>query len=229
MTRSNPMVDLIAGLSDVLMPTDARTLVDRSLAILVADVPGAHAAVFSRDAEGMQLFAARNIDQGALDAGAHAWRAHRERLDAGREIVVRRGDAELDGALSSALVSREALALVPVSYEGRVVGLVYLDSQRPLADAQLATARRIADVVGIALRARPTPTAGILADYLERASPDDVQRDQLILQLARNEWNISRVARILGVTRRTIYLRLERFGIERRRVPKGIPRRREAT
>ena len=35
-----------------------------------------------------------------------------------------------------------------------------------------------------------------------------------------NEWNIAEVARLLGVTRRTVYMRLRSFGIERRRVPK---------
>jgi transcriptional regulator of acetoin/glycerol metabolism len=33
--------------------------------------------------------------------------------------------------------------------------------------------------------------------------------------LEQNEWNIARVARLLGVTRPTIYARLERFGLPR--------------
>ena len=32
--------------------------------------------------------------------------------------------------------------------------------------------------------------------------------------------DVARVARALGVTRRTIYMRMQRFGILRRRVPK---------
>ncbi len=38
--------------------------------------------------------------------------------------------------------------------------------------------------------------------------------------LERNDWNIAVVARLMGVTRRTVYMRLRSFGIERRRVPK---------
>ena len=38
--------------------------------------------------------------------------------------------------------------------------------------------------------------------------------------LDENAWNVARVARTLGVTRRTIYMRMQRFGIPRRRVPK---------
>jgi transcriptional regulator of acetoin/glycerol metabolism len=38
--------------------------------------------------------------------------------------------------------------------------------------------------------------------------------------LERNEWNIAEVARLLSVTRRTVYMRLRSFGIERKHVPK---------
>jgi transcriptional regulator of acetoin/glycerol metabolism len=38
--------------------------------------------------------------------------------------------------------------------------------------------------------------------------------------LDRNEWNIARVARLMRVTRRTVYLRLERYGVERKKVRK---------
>jgi len=43
---------------------------------------------------------------------------------------------------------------------------------------------------------------------------------KLLLLLNRNEWNIARVARLMGVTRRTVYLRLQRYNIPRERVPK---------
>ena len=53
-----------------------------------------------------------------------------------------------------------------------------------------------------------------------QASPAEQGRLQLLTQLERNDWNIAEVARLLGVTRRTVYMRLRSFGIERRRVPK---------
>ena len=52
----------------------------------------------------------------------------------------------------------------------------------------------------------------------------DAEREQLWLTLQQNEWNIARVARLLGVTRRTVYLRLKRYGIERKKVPKTLKR-----
>jgi transcriptional regulator of acetoin/glycerol metabolism len=42
----------------------------------------------------------------------------------------------------------------------------------------------------------------------------------MLTLLEGNDWNIADVARRLGVTRRTVYMRLRSFGIERRRVPK---------
>jgi transcriptional regulator of acetoin/glycerol metabolism len=43
---------------------------------------------------------------------------------------------------------------------------------------------------------------------------------QLQVLLERNEWNVSRVARVVGVTRMTIYNRMRRAGIPRQRIPK---------
>src|SRR5205807_10649342 len=56
--------------------------------------------------------------------------------------------------------------------------------------------------------------------YLERTPVQDIEREKLLLLLDRNEWNIARVARLMGVTRRTVYLRLQRYNIPRERVPK---------
>ena len=53
---------------------------------------------------------------------------------------------------------------------------------------------------------RPTGRAGLLR----------------VLQDA--EWNVARAARVLGVTRRTVYLRLQRYGIDRQRIPKSVTR-----
>jgi len=50
---------------------------------------------------------------------------------------------------------------------------------------------------------------------------EDMEREKLLLLLNRNEWNIARVARMMGVTRRTVYLRLQRYNILRERVPKS--------
>lgn len=58
------------------------------------------------------------------------------------------------------------------------------------------------------------------ARRLPEASPAEEARLQLLSLLERNDWNIAEVARLLGVTRRTVYMRLRSFGIERKHVPK---------
>lgn len=49
---------------------------------------------------------------------------------------------------------------------------------------------------------------------------ESILRRQLETLLHEHEWNVARVARILGVTRVTVYARMERLGIERLRIPK---------
>jgi transcriptional regulator of acetoin/glycerol metabolism len=68
----------------------------------------------------------------------------------------------------------------------------------------------------------PDPSP-VLATYLGTLTPTDKARERevLLLALNRHEWNISRVARDLGLSRRTIYLRLQKHRIERRRVSKA--------
>src|SRR5512139_2762623 len=56
--------------------------------------------------------------------------------------------------------------------------------------------------------------------WAPETSPTEEARLQLLSLLERHEWNIAEVARLLGVTRRTVYMRLRSFGIERRHVPK---------
>jgi len=51
-------------------------------------------------------------------------------------------------------------------------------------------------------------------------TPTEEARLQLLSLLERHEWNIAEVARLLRVTRRTVYMRLRSFGIERKHVPK---------
>lgn len=49
------------------------------------------------------------------------------------------------------------------------------------------------------------------------AGPDEVEKHQLIQHLERNHWNVSLTARLLGWPRRTIYNKIEKYGIKRPR------------
>ena len=70
-------------------------------------------------------------------------------------------------------------------------------------------------------RAVANEVAGVLDQFVGIRS-DEVERHRLVELLKRNEWNLARVARVLGVTRRTVYMRLKRYDIARQKVPKTV-------
>ena len=119
---------------------------------------------------------------------------------------------------------------MPVVQDGLLVALLYIDAAGPHflnnADRERLSkfARIIAKAVTQTAGARPG-RAEAWETYLERTPVEDMEREKLLLLLNRNEWNIARVARLMGVTRRTIYLRLQRHNIPRERVPKNRPRK----
>jgi len=76
-------------------------------------------------------------------------------------------------------------------------------------------------VAAVMVAMAPRPLAGDLDQFVGIRS-DELERHRLIELLKRNEWNLARVARVLGVTRRTVYMRLKRYDIARQKVPKTV-------
>jgi len=107
----------------------------------------------------------------------------------------------------------------------RLVGLLFLDAPRVVSGSAMMDT--FVTVFANCLVARAPDPSPALASYLGTLTPTDDarEREAMILALDRHEWNISRVARDLGVTRRTIYVRLQKHRIERRHVPKVRPPR----
>lgn len=62
----------------------------------------------------------------------------------------------------------------------------------------------------------------LLAELVEKrvVTPSEENKAKLIRVLEANDWNIALVSRELGITRRTLYMRLKAFGIERKKVPR---------
>jgi transcriptional regulator of acetoin/glycerol metabolism len=90
--------------------------------------------------------------------------------------------------------------------------LIYADGidKRILDMPALVTA---ASIAARALSKRPG--AGV-----DSVGMNGARREELLHALNLHEWNIARVARALSVTRKTIYERMERYGIAREHVPK---------
>jgi transcriptional regulator with GAF, ATPase, and Fis domain len=117
--------------------------------------------------------------------------------------------------------------------EGTVVALLYLDvaaeTEWKSLDASSLTAFGVAIAQAVIAASSGAPEPSPVQAYLSQTSDDEIARERLLLLLVQNEWNISRVARLMGVTRRTIYLRLQRHNIVREKVRKTeVPSRRKA-
>jgi ActR/RegA family two-component response regulator len=140
-----------------------------------------------------------------MSAGLH--------LAAAAELPVRWADHAADLQAGRSVIE-SGYALFPALRGGELVAALYLAQPESLSLPQAAVfTTAIAEAVAAAESSEVRPPA-------PQPSPAEQGRVQLLTLLERTDWNIAEVARLLGVTRRTVYMRLRSFGIERRRVPK---------
>ena len=197
-------------LTALLVAGDPRGAADRTLAFLASLNKARGAAVFSVEGDRLTLFTGRGFEVEAVSTVQAAWTKERTRLDEG--TLVHGSDA------------RASYVIAPLSDGESLVALLYLDVPAGAAWSALDTSSisgfgvAIAQAV-IAAAAAPVQPSPVQA-YLSQTSDDEIARERLLLLLVQNEWNISRVARLMGVTRRTIYLRLQRHNIVREKVRK---------
>jgi hypothetical protein len=223
-------------MTPLVIAANPRALAERVLTSATVMLDASCTAIFQREQDQMILFASRGIRQTGMDLVSYAWRERRAALLAGEGLITAAPVKEaVDETVRAVLAENDAFAVTPVVHADRVLGLLYIEGPKPLAGSRQPVVGQLAGIAAIALRAPAAPSSGPMAipasgvdAYLERTPPAEIAREQLLVLLDRHEWNLSRVARALCVSRRTMYLRLERYGIERRHVPKVI-RRREAT
>lgn len=104
--------------------------------------------------------------------------------------------------------------VVPLTDGRQLVGLLFVEGGERV-EPRAACVLALAAALKAGREEAARPESEMLTDV-------EIERQRLLAALQRNEWNIARVARLLGVTRRTIYLRLARHEIPRRRVPKSL-------
>jgi hypothetical protein len=206
-------------LAALLVAGDPRGAADRTLAFLVSLNKARGAAVFALDGERLTLFTGRGFDVEAVSTVRAAWTNHRAKLLSGE--VLREAD------------NRANYVVAPLSEGSSVVALVYLDVAAGDAwsglDMSSLTAFGVAIAHAVVAANSAPPQPSPVQAYLSQTSDEEIARERLLLLLVQNEWNISRVARLMGVTRRTIYLRLQRHNIVREKVKKTeVPSRRRA-
>ncbi len=165
------------------------------------------AGLFLVDGLRVEAIARHGISQSAVDRVWTLWGRERSHLNDGRPCIGEGGQ----------------WCLWPINDAGDSRGLLYLESSE--SSLRVPEIRSVMEglagfLVG-ALELKTVAAGDVIDGYLEVASPDEVSRRQLLTLLDRHEWNLSRVARLCGVTRVTIYKRMRRLGITRIRVPKA--------
>jgi Bacterial regulatory protein, Fis family len=113
--------------------------------------------------------------------------------------------------LAGQTVIEEDRALIPTKVPGALVSLDGIDPKR-------LDAATVADAAAVALKALHRDEFNSRSHGL--LSMHGLRREELIATLRLHEWNIARVARVKGVTRKTIYEWLTRYNIPRERIPK---------
>jgi hypothetical protein len=203
-----------------------RYVAERALAAVKSLTNARTAAVFSSPETRLALFASISVDQQSMDLVRAVFRIQGDALRRGEMFYSPElhTDRRLTGLVSR--TSPAALVVVPAFGGEEVVALLYADSLEPYFCTR-HDQQRLADLsalVGEAMGASGAPglpAEESWAQYLEASDPVfNKQRDELLLLLNRTDWNIARVARILGVSRRTLYVRLEKYRIPREHVQK---------
>lgn len=99
--------------------------------------------------------------------------------------------------------------------DGALLAVLFLDGPQRFDAASL---QPYLDGLGEALAL----SRQIVFEETINGMPRPTGRVGMLKVLHEAEWNLSRTARLLGVSRRTVYLRMERYGIERLRIPKSV-------
>jgi hypothetical protein len=188
---------------EMLVQQDPKRSAEGALSLLLGHVRATSAAVFQVKQRELVLFVSRGIDQGDLDRARLAWTRAQKRPSV--------PDPKADG-----------LALFPLREGEDVVGALYLGSTHRVSVGQ-ETLDVIVPILLAALRAASHPATTVQSPvdaYLESTPAEEIEREQLRLLLSRNDWNIARVARQLGISRVTVYHRLNKYGLSRQRPQK---------
>jgi ActR/RegA family two-component response regulator len=180
----------------LLVADDPRRSADRILTRLVQIHQSRGGAILRPRQDQAEIWLSAGLSLSAVAELPVRWADHRAALAAGHSVV------------------EAGFALLPAMLGDEMVAVLYLAQPENLA---VGDARVFGAAIAQAVQAAAAPGPRWA---LPETSPSEEARLQLLSLLERHEWNIAEVARLLGVTRRTVYMRLQSFGIERKHVPK---------
>ena len=194
---------VINEVASALVSTDPVDQVGRVLSRLLEHAKASGGAVVVPGQESPRVLVARNVALPNLEGLPTLWERHEKSLRSGRSA------------------GRDGQRVLPLLDGSDLIGAVYVEG----AETNPEKVKAFQTVLARAVLAATDPEAlrafgaDLLGVGVERS-----KREITLASLRQHEWNISRVARELGLTRRTIYLRLTRWGVVRERVPKAARR-----
>lgn len=189
-------VNTMDSMLALLVADDPRRSADRILTRLVQIHQARGGAILRPRQDQAEIWLSAGLNLGAVAELPVRWADHRDDLAAGRSVV------------------EPGFALVPAMLGDEMVAALYLAQPEGLAVGEARVFGAAVAQAVLAAERGPGPWRA------PQASPTEEARLQLLTLLERHEWNIAEVARLLKVTRRTVYMRLRSFGIERKHVPK---------
>jgi hypothetical protein len=220
-------------MADVNLPEPAgnpeRYVAERALAAVKSLTNARTAAVFRFTGAPLTLFASVSADQNTIDLASAIWVSQRDTL--GRGEMFYSPELHTDRRLATPGApgrgQPSAVCVVPAFHGEVIAALLYVDSTEPYFCTR-HDQQRLADLCALVGEAMGGGRIDELKDhseswaqYLEASDPVfNKERDELLLLLNRTDWNIARVARMLSVSRRTLYVRLEKYRIPREHVQK---------
>ena len=189
----HPMTqDLPLRLLEQLAAREPRRTAELAIDLLVRVTGAAAGGLFLAASPRPWLAANQGIAQPEIDRVAALWSEHRKQFP--RQPVT-------NGGFVLTLVDR--------------IALVYLQGARLVSVAEsIEMLKGVLSRVARELLERPQ-TEDPQETYLKTTPLEQIERTKLLLLLEDNEWNLSRVARILHLSRVTIYNKLDYFGIPR--------------
>jgi hypothetical protein len=193
-------MDASTDIAAILAPIDRRAAADRLLAFLVQRSGARGGAIIAIRPDRLTPYVVRELELRRLAGIQDLWVSGRGVIESGESILGRE------------------YVLAPISTEDAVSALLFLDAPQsfePRASAPFLAA------IG---RAMQTPIGGDAEPMT--LSYEEGGKEELLAALHRSEWNLARAARMMRCSRRTVYLRMARYEIARKKVPKSVRRTR---
>ncbi len=181
---------------NVLVAEDPETQAARLLARIVAHAQATGGAVLAFAGSDLAVFASRCITVAGLERTRSLWIERRE------EIIDRRG------------IQVGVDALYHLGRGTEPVGLLFLEGGALARAAVEPYLMALGAAVAAGARRELAPTT-VPSRELVNASVGENRKERLLRVLNDVEWNLAFTARRFGVSRRTIYLWMERYAIQR--------------